>query len=44
MKCQYTNLNRISDITIGDYWGIDDEVGPGFRDSLGVSCIYDSYR
>lgn len=37
-ECQYTNLNRISDITIGDYWGIDEAV-PGFRDSLGVSCI-----
>lgn len=24
-KCKYTNLTRISDITIGDYWGIEKE-------------------
>jgi len=24
-NCKYTNPNRISDITIGDYWGIEKE-------------------
>lgn len=37
-ECLYANLNRVSDLTIGDYWGIDEAV-PGFRDHLGISCI-----
>lgn len=24
-SCKYANLNRVSDITIGDYWGIEEE-------------------
>lgn len=36
--CKYTSLERISDITIGDYWGIQEE-HPSFYSSKGVSAI-----
>lgn len=36
--CQYTNLNRSGDITIGDCWGID-KINTEFSDWLGVSLI-----
>ncbi|MDE6953378.1 MAG: Coenzyme F420 hydrogenase/dehydrogenase, beta subunit C-terminal domain [Erysipelotrichales bacterium] len=35
-KCKYANLNRESDITIADFWGIEKNA-PDFIDSLGVS-------
>lgn len=35
-RCPYTKLNRNSDITIGDYWGIEN-VNNKFYDSMGVS-------
>ena len=37
-ECRYTNMDRISDFTIADYWGIDD-VAPEFNDQKGVSLL-----
>lgn len=37
-QCQYTNLERIGDITIGDYWGIESVI-PDFVDELGISLV-----
>lgn len=37
-ECRYANLNRISDITIGDCWGIGDHY-PNFDDNKGCSLI-----
>lgn len=36
--CKYTNIQRISDITIGDFWGIDKAVN-NFNDNRGVSLV-----
>ena len=36
--CPFTTIERLSDITIGDYWGIEN-VKPEFRDEYGVSAI-----
>ena len=40
--CKYANSNRIGDITIGDYWGIEQE-HPELKNNIefknGVSCI-----
>lgn len=35
-KCPYTKIDRNTDITIGDYWGIE-KVNPQFADPMGVS-------
>ena len=37
-NCKYTNLNRVSDITIGDFWGIE-KCMPEFDDNKGMSLI-----
>lgn len=37
-KCAYCNLNRPEDITIGDFWGIEN-VFPDFKDDIGVSLL-----
>lgn len=37
-ECPYTRINRRSDITIGDYWGIEN-VLPEFYDPMGVSLV-----
>lgn len=37
-KCNYSNVNRPSDITIADFWGVD-EIEPDFYDEIGVSLI-----
>lgn len=37
-KCPYTRIDRRSDITIGDYWGIQN-VMPKFYDRMGVSLV-----
>lgn len=43
-ECNYSNLNRISDITIGDFWGIEKK-NSTFKDSDGVSlCIINSEK
>jgi hypothetical protein len=36
--CPYSNARRCSDITIGDYWGIE-EAMPDFWDETGVSVV-----
>lgn len=36
-RCQYSQKNRVGDITIGDYWGIEKEY-PYFYSTKGVSC------
>lgn len=36
--CHFTSVNRVSDITIGDFWGIEKN-NPSFEDSRGVSLI-----
>ncbi|MBP5640259.1 MAG: Coenzyme F420 hydrogenase/dehydrogenase, beta subunit C-terminal domain [Victivallales bacterium] len=37
-KCPYKSILHPSDITIGDYWGIEKAV-PGFKDEKGVSLV-----
>ena len=37
-KCPYTRIDRRSDITIGDYWGIQN-VMPEFYDRMGISLV-----
>ena len=37
-QCPYKNLNRVGDITIGDFWGIE-KVNKGFNDNKGVSLV-----
>lgn len=36
--CKYCNTQRIGDMTIGDYWGIE-EIMPDFFSKKGVSCL-----
>lgn len=37
-KCNYANIHRPADITIADFWGIE-EVNPNFLDKKGVSLV-----
>jgi len=37
-QCKYATFNRVSDITIGDYWGVE-KYHPSFEDNLGVSLV-----
>lgn len=37
-SCRYANLDRCSDITIGDFWGIE-KIMPDFDDNLGISLV-----
>ena len=37
-KCRFTDIQRASDLTIADYWGIE-KYSPEWFDSLGVSVI-----
>ena len=37
-NCKFTEINRISDFTLGDYWGIE-EVNKKFDDNKGVSLF-----
>ena len=37
-NCRFTNMERPSDITIGDFWGIE-KAAPGFADKNGTSII-----
>lgn len=37
-ECRYTNLKRASEITMADFWGIEDTL-PEFKDDLGVSVV-----
>lgn len=37
-KCKYANFNRVGDITLGDFWGIEKKY-PEFDDDKGVSLV-----
>ena len=37
-NCKFTNFNRASDITIGDFWGIEKSM-PDFDDNRGISLV-----
>lgn len=37
-KCPYARLERVGDVTIGDYWGVEN-VHPDFHDERGVSAV-----
>lgn len=37
--CQYASLERPGDITMGDYWGVNDSI-PEFNDEKGVSLVW----
>lgn len=37
-ECKYTSKARVSEITLGDFWGID-SLAPDFNDDKGVSLI-----
>lgn len=42
-RCKYTNLNRVSDITLGDFWKLGDDTQ--LKNQLGVSlCILHSSK
>lgn len=36
--CNYASLNRVADLTVGDFWGIEKEL-PKFHAYDGVSCV-----
>ena len=38
-QCNYANLNRVADITVGDFWGILN-CHPDFYSSKGVSSVF----
>lgn len=37
-NCQFSNMNRVSDITIGDFWGVEKE-NEKFYDNNGISLV-----
>ena len=37
-ECQFSNLNRVGDITIGDYWGVE-KYYPEFDDNKGINLV-----
>lgn len=37
-SCKFTSVNRVADLTIGDFWGIETS-HPNFYDELGVSLL-----
>lgn len=37
-SCPYASTDRVSDITIGDYWGIE-KIHPNFDDNKGISLV-----
>lgn len=37
-SCQYANLNRVGDITVGDYWGVQN-AHPELDDDKGLSLV-----
>ena len=38
-QCVYANIDRIGDITVGDFWGID-QTHPDFYSAKGVSSVF----
>lgn len=37
--CPYANEKRVSDVTIGDFWGLEETEISAFEDELGVSMV-----
>jgi len=37
-ECKYTSLQRVSDLTISDFWGLENAL-PEFEDALGISMV-----
>lgn len=37
--CQFSNMYRVGDFTVGDYWGVQD-MYPDFHDNRGVSLLF----
>lgn len=37
-KCSFKSIRRVSDLTIGDFWGVD-KVLPGINDDQGISLV-----
>ena len=37
-NCKFTDIHRVSDITIADYWGIE-KYDPDWYDPLGISVL-----
>lgn len=37
-NCKFTDINRVSDITLADFWGIEN-IDSKFKDELGVSMV-----
>ena len=37
-ECKYTKVERVGDITISDFWGVE-KINPHFEDALGVSMV-----
>ncbi len=37
-SCRFTDFDRVGDVTIGDYWGVE-KVAPQLDDGLGVSLV-----
>ena len=40
-ECPYKSLERQGDVTLADFWGIDEAI-PGFNDNMGVSLVLTS--
>lgn len=38
-ECRYSNLNRTSDITLGDFWGWENDVPDMNKDDKGISLV-----
>lgn len=39
LRCQYSSISRVGDITIGDFWGID-KITDVYDDNMGVSSVF----
>ena len=37
-NCQFSNINRVGDITLADFWGVE-KSDPSFADAMGVSLV-----
>jgi coenzyme F420-reducing hydrogenase beta subunit len=38
-QCKFKTINRVSDLTIGDFWGIN-EIVPEINDDAGISIVF----
>lgn len=41
--CKFANMNRVADITLGDFWGIEKH-NDSFNDNRGISLIFTNTR